>query len=120
MPNVRREGRTPTGQWCDEFDGKPSDGIGLTTMAGRVLRISVPIVGSRFTNQISPRVGETLLVDKVSSLPILSLLHLGLQLVEVSHVFRLIRHPSTSFLKRQSHERSSLVKRETLRCGLCI
>jgi hypothetical protein len=61
-----------------------------------------------------------LLVDKVPSLPILSLIHLGLRLVEVRHLFRLIGHPPTSFFKRQSHERSSLVKRETLLCGLCI
>ena len=92
----------------------------LTTRAGRVLWISVPMVGSRFTNQISPRVGETLLVDKIPSLPILSLLDLGRRLVVVRHFFRLIRHAPASFLKRQPHECSSLVKRETLLGGFCI
>lgn len=89
-------------------------------MAGRVLRISVPSVGSRFTHQISPRVGATLLVDKVASLPILSLIYLEPRLVERHHSIGLIPHPPTSLLKRQFHERSAFGKRETVLGGFCI
>ncbi|OAD19931.1 hypothetical protein THIOM_004393 [Candidatus Thiomargarita nelsonii] len=42
----------------------------LMTTTGRVLRISAPRVGSRFTNQISPRLAS--FINKISCLPFLA------------------------------------------------
>lgn len=56
-------------------------------MAGRVLRISAPIVGSKLTSQTSPRLGTELL-DNIASLPGLALRGLLGGLVMLYHLFR--------------------------------
>ena len=38
----------------------------LTITAGRILRISDPIVGSRLTSQTSPRLGVALILNNIS------------------------------------------------------
>ena len=63
----------------------------LITTAGRVLRISVPTVGSKLTRQISLRCGvEALGLDNVSFLPCLAFYPFRLLLVVFRHPFRLL------------------------------
>src|SRR5260370_28696923 len=85
------------------FMGSRPTPSALTTIAGRVLRISAPIVGSKFTSQISPRcgLGE---IDKVSSLPLFAFAHLVIGLVIAHHPSRLLCHFPATFLNGQPQE----------------
>jgi hypothetical protein len=82
-------------------------------MAGRVLRISVPTVGSKLTVQSSPRFGRGLRAfDKVASLPFFAFTDLGPLLVVLDHSRRLFRHLTPPFFKRQFHKSSTVFQRK--------
>lgn len=71
----------------------------LTTTTGRVFRISAPIVGSRPTIQISPRL---ILIHEVPCLPVLTF---GRCLcVMGDHILGLFFHDPASFVQGQPHE----------------
>src|SRR5437867_778669 len=91
------------------FIGKRPTASELRTNAGRVFLISDPIVGSKVTRQISPRLGlGGLVVDNVATLPLLTLGQFWICLVKLCYLVGLTSEDLTPLGNRQSHESPAL------------
>ena len=83
----------------DELNGPTASE--LSTTAGRTFLISAPMVGSKLTAQISPRLAIAVLVlDNVATLPMLTFGLFRLYIVGFSDLVGLLCHYSSAFFKR--------------------